>query len=39
MARVIEGAPLPAGDKPLNKLFPETVEQILKEGGKSGNGK
>lgn len=30
----IEGAPLPAGGKPLNKLFPETVEQLLNEGGK-----
>jgi len=29
----IEGAPLPAGGQPLNKLFPETVEQLLNEGG------
>ena len=29
----IEGAPLPAGDKPLNKLFPETVEQLQQEKG------
>lgn len=29
-----EGLPLPSGDQPLNKLFPETVEQLLKEEGK-----
>jgi tetrahydromethanopterin S-methyltransferase subunit H len=29
-----EGLPLPGGDQPLNKLFPETVEQLLKEEGK-----
>jgi len=29
-----EGLPLPSGGQPLNKLFPETVEQLLKEEGK-----
>jgi tetrahydromethanopterin S-methyltransferase subunit H len=29
-----EGLPLPSGDQPLNKLFPETVEQLLEEEGK-----
>jgi hypothetical protein len=29
----IEGAPLLAGGKPLNKLLPDTVEQLLNKGG------
>lgn len=29
-----EGSPLPAGNHPLNLLFPETIEQLQKEEGK-----